>query len=70
MKILPFLGIIGFLINPFNGFAQNSSGQYLSPSMRAGEYLGSIDLPNFSIELGVIDFGLNLNTLQQLQILN
>ena len=61
MKILPFLGIIGFLINPFNGFAQNSSGQYLSPSMRAGEYLGSIDLPNFSIELGVIDFGLNLN---------
>ena len=61
MKILPFLGIIGFLINPFKVFSQNASGQYLSPSMRAGEYLGSIDLPNFSIELGVIDFGLNLN---------
>ena len=61
MRTIPFIFIIILLLNPFQGVSQNASGQYLSPSMRAGEYLGSVDLPNFTIELGALDFGINLN---------
>ena len=61
MRTIPFIFIIILLLSPFQGVSQNASGQYLSPSMRAGEYLGSVDLPNFTIELGALDFGINLN---------
>ena len=61
MRTIQFILIIILLLNPFQGVSQNASGQYLSPSMRAGEYLGAVDLPNFTIELGALDFGVNLN---------
>ena len=61
MRTVQFILIIILLLNPFQGVSQNASGQYLSPSMRAGEYLGAVDLPNFTIELGALDFGVNLN---------
>ncbi|CAI8325726.1 MAG: Uncharacterised protein [Owenweeksia sp. TMED14] len=53
--------VICLICNSFLGYAQNASGEYLSPSMRSGAYVASVDLPSFSLEIGVLDFGVNLN---------
>tara|TARA_B110000444_G_C18844928_1_gene601277 strand:+ start:1499 stop:2836 length:1338 start_codon:yes stop_codon:yes gene_type:complete len=60
MRILMLL-LIALIINPEKGLCQNASGEYLSPSMRSGSYPAAIDLPKFAVEVGIVDFGVNLN---------